>query len=99
MVRKMFIFHALRCVTSGLYSYTGVRILLEPTAAQYLREANPGDPAESANVCITAEANPGLFLERSVTVTFELSSSSNAGMPETDHSWSMVCSHVMLCCT
>ena len=80
-----------------LYSYTGVRIFLEPTVAQYVREANPADPAETAIVCITAEANPGLFLERSVTVTFELSSSSNAGMPETDLSWSLVCSHVTLC--
>ena len=66
---------------------SGVRLLVQPTGTQYLREGNPGDPAETANVCITAEASPGFFLDRSVIITYELSSSSSnsAGMYETQN--------------
>lgn len=50
------------------------------TEVVYLQEANPGDIAANINLCITAEADIGSFLARSVPVSFHLSADSEAGM-------------------
>ena len=52
---------------------SGVTLVLEPTATQYLQEANPGDPTDAVEVCIMVVVENGLFLERSVTVSLGLS--------------------------
>ena len=52
---------------------SGVTLVLEPTATQYLQEANLGDPTDAVEVCITAVVENGLSLERSVTVSLGLS--------------------------
>ena len=46
---------------------------------QYLKEANPGEFADSVELCITADADGGGVLERSVIVSLELSGGT-AGM-------------------
>ena len=55
---------------------SGVTLVLEPTATQYLQEANPTDNVE---VCITAVVENGLSLDRSVTASLSLSGGT-AGM-------------------
>lgn len=44
------------------------RLVLDPTTTQYLQEGNPGDPQDSVEVCITAEADEALSLDRSIDV-------------------------------
>ena len=47
---------------------SGVTLLLDPTADQYLLEANFGDFSDTVALCVTADAENGLSLERIVTV-------------------------------
>lgn len=44
-------------------------LMLSPTDTQSLQEANPGDSEASTEICITAEADAGLTLERTITIS------------------------------
>lgn len=43
--------------------------MLSPTDTQNLQEANPGDSEASTEICITAEADASLILERTITIS------------------------------
>ena len=54
------------------------RLLLHPNTTQDLQEANPGDPAASVELCVTAEAEDGFSLQLSIVVNLNLTGG-NAG--------------------
>lgn len=43
-------------------------LMLSPTNTQYLQEANPGEFEASTEICITADADPSLSLERIIII-------------------------------
>ena len=52
---------------------TVVELVLEPNTTQTLQEANPGDPQDSLQVCITLTFDDGLTLDRDITINFNVS--------------------------
>ena len=68
-----------QCVLYCLHISTDVELVQEPSTTQTLQEANPGDPRDSLQVCITLTFNDGLTLDRDITINFVLSGDT-AGM-------------------
>ena len=52
---------------------TDVELVLEPNTTQTLQEANPGDPRDSLQVCITLTFDDGLTLDQNITINFNVS--------------------------